>query len=183
MLIWRCTAGGQAVAVIESVENGQAVVDAACKAFGTVHGVINNAGILRDKSFASMTEAEWDAVYATHLKGSYSVTHALWPIFLKQKYGRVSFLIASLHFNRMLILNVRSDRLSTRLPLLACMATSDRLTSRPYVSPRCLPPLTTRPEVPLRRLVSSVSAKLLPAKAKSIIFTSIALSQPRKLEI
>lgn len=82
-------AGGQAVAVIESVEKGQAVVDAAVKAFGTVHAVINNAGILRDKSFASMTEAEWDAVYATHLKGSYSVTHALWPIFLKQKYGRV----------------------------------------------------------------------------------------------
>lgn len=78
------------MAVVESVEKGQAVVEAACKAFGTVHAVINNAGILRDKSFAGMNEAEWDAVYATHLKGSYSVTHALWPIFQKQKYGRVS---------------------------------------------------------------------------------------------
>ena len=81
---------------VESVENGAAVVKQAVDAFGTVHVVINNAGILRDKSFAAMTEKEWDDVYSIHLKGTYSVTHALWPIFQKQKYGRVRADIAEL---------------------------------------------------------------------------------------
>jgi len=84
------TGGGEAAAVVASVEEGQKVVKGAIDAFGTVHVVINNAGILRDKSFAAMTEKEWDDVYNIHLNGTYQVTHALWPIFLKQKYGRVS---------------------------------------------------------------------------------------------
>lgn len=72
-----------------SVTDGQQIVDAAVKAFGTVHVLINNAGILRDKSFKKMTDKEWDQVYAVHLKGAFAMTKAVWPIFRQQKFGRV----------------------------------------------------------------------------------------------
>jgi multifunctional beta-oxidation protein len=81
--------GARAVASVSSVEDGQKVVNVALESFGGLHVIINNAGILRDKSFHSMTDAEWDIVLRVHLRGTYSVTHAAWPIFLKQKYGRV----------------------------------------------------------------------------------------------
>lgn len=51
--------------------------------------IVNNAGILRDKSFLAMTDAEWDIVYNVHVRGTYTVCHAAWPIFLAQKYGRI----------------------------------------------------------------------------------------------
>lgn len=82
-------AGGKAVGDKHSVEDGEAVIETCVKAFGTVHIIINNAGILRDKSFAAMTDEQWDQVMAVHLNGTYKVTKAAWPIFLKQKYGRV----------------------------------------------------------------------------------------------
>ncbi|CAO3632127.1 unnamed protein product [Cunninghamella echinulata] len=82
-------AGGKAVANYDSVEFGQKIVDTAMKAFGRVDIIINNAGILRDKSFARITDADWDIIQAVHVKGSYSVTKAAWPIMRKQKYGRI----------------------------------------------------------------------------------------------
>lgn len=82
-------AGGKAVSDKHSVEDGEAVIETCVKAFGTVHIIINNAGILRDKSFAAMTDEQWDQVMAVHLNGTYKITRAAWPIFLKQKYGRV----------------------------------------------------------------------------------------------
>ncbi|WVQ81251.1 hypothetical protein IAT38_003373 [Cryptococcus sp. DSM 104549] len=82
-------AGGQAVAAPGSVAEGQAIVDQAVKAFGTVHILINNAGILRDKAFKNMTDSDWDLVVQVHLKGAYSCTKACWPLFRKQKFGRV----------------------------------------------------------------------------------------------
>jgi multifunctional beta-oxidation protein len=51
--------------------------------------IINNAGILRDKSFAKMSDAEWKAVHGTHLRGTFKVTKAVWPHFMKQGYGRI----------------------------------------------------------------------------------------------
>lgn len=66
-------AGGKAIAAPFSAEDGEAIVKAAVDAFGTVHVLIANAGILRDKSFQAMTAAEWDAVIAVHLKGTYKV--------------------------------------------------------------------------------------------------------------
>lgn len=59
------------------------------KAFGRVDIIINNAGILRDKSFSRITDADWDIIQAVHVKGSYSVTKAAWPIMKKQKFGRI----------------------------------------------------------------------------------------------
>ncbi|KAH9809682.1 hypothetical protein DFH28DRAFT_904457 [Melampsora americana] len=81
--------GAKAASHVGSVEDGESVVKAALDNFEGVHVIINNAGILRDKSFIAMSDAEWDIVQKVHLRGTYSVCHAAWPIFLKQKYGRI----------------------------------------------------------------------------------------------
>jgi multifunctional beta-oxidation protein len=81
--------GGKATVAVCSAEDGDAIVKAALEKFGIVHALIANAGILRDKSFATMTDQEWDQVVAVHLRGTYKCAKAVWPIFLKHKYGRI----------------------------------------------------------------------------------------------
>lgn len=81
--------GGKAVGVKASAEDGDVVVKAAIDAFGRIDIVVNNAGILRDKAFANMEDSQWDQVMSVHARGTYKVTKAAWPYFLKQKYGRV----------------------------------------------------------------------------------------------
>jgi NAD(P)-dependent dehydrogenase (short-subunit alcohol dehydrogenase family) len=76
-------AGGAAVASHDSVatrEGAEAIVKAAVSAFGRVDVLVNNAGILRDKTFLKMDDAMWDAVVAVHLKGTFLVSQA----FVKQ---------------------------------------------------------------------------------------------------
>ncbi|MER5538890.1 SDR family NAD(P)-dependent oxidoreductase [Streptomyces mirabilis] len=85
-------AGGQAVANYDSVateEGAAGVIGTALKEFGAVHGVVNNAGILRDASFGKMTAEQWEAVQRVHLFGGYHVTRAAWPHFRDQGHGRV----------------------------------------------------------------------------------------------
>lgn len=77
--------GGQAVPNFDSVatvQGGEKIFKTAMDAFGKVDILINNAGILRDKSFANMTEDIWDLVVAVHLKGTYCVTR---PVFVHMK--------------------------------------------------------------------------------------------------
>jgi NAD(P)-dependent dehydrogenase (short-subunit alcohol dehydrogenase family) len=84
--------GGEAVANADNVatpEGAQAIVQAALDAFGRIDIVVNNAGILRDKSFKNMAPEEFDHVIAVHLRGSFLVTHAAWPHLREQGYGRV----------------------------------------------------------------------------------------------
>lgn len=81
--------GGKAVANYDSVENGESVVSTALESYGRIDIVINNAGILRDRSFARISDADWELVHGVHLKGSFSVTRAAWPHMKKQKYGRI----------------------------------------------------------------------------------------------
>jgi multifunctional beta-oxidation protein len=81
--------GGKAVGNKANCEDGDAVVKSAIDAFGRIDILVNNAGILRDKAFTNMDDNLWNSVVNVHLRGTYKVTKAAWPYFLKQKYGRV----------------------------------------------------------------------------------------------
>lgn len=75
------SAGGKAAANgsdVSTVEGGKQILQDALAAFGRVDILINNAGILRDKSFAKLEEPDWDAVVKVHLKGAYCVAR---PVF------------------------------------------------------------------------------------------------------
>ncbi len=84
-------AGGEAVANYDSVTDGEKIIQSALDNFGRIDVVVNNAGILRDKSFAKMTEEDWDLVYQVHVKGAFKVTHAAWPYMKDNEYGRLIF--------------------------------------------------------------------------------------------
>jgi NAD(P)-dependent dehydrogenase (short-subunit alcohol dehydrogenase family) len=84
--------GGEAVAngdSVATVDGGEAIVQSALDAFGQVDIVVNNAGILRDKSFHNMTDDLITAVIDVHLKGAFYVTLPAWKLFREQKSGVV----------------------------------------------------------------------------------------------
>ena len=84
--------GGEAVASYDSVataEGGRAIVEKALEAFGKVDIVINNAGILRDKTLVKMEPENWDAVLDVHLKGAYNVTRPAFEKMRENRYGRI----------------------------------------------------------------------------------------------
>ncbi len=85
-------AGGEAVAHHASIADpagAQSLVELAVERFGSVDVLVNNAGILRDKTFAKITLEDFEAVLAVHLMGTVYCTHAAWPVMLEQGYGRV----------------------------------------------------------------------------------------------
>jgi NAD(P)-dependent dehydrogenase (short-subunit alcohol dehydrogenase family) len=86
------SAGGVAVADYGSVSDpadAAAMVGRAVEEFGRIDIVINNAGILRDKSFANMTHEEIDAVLDVHLRGAFYVTQPAFVHMKEQGYGRI----------------------------------------------------------------------------------------------
>lgn len=85
-------AGGEAIASgadITDESQASAMVQATLDEWGRVDILINNAGILRDKSFAKMSLEEWRAVVDVHLNGSAYCSHAVWPAMREQGYGRI----------------------------------------------------------------------------------------------
>ena len=83
-------AGGEAVANTDSVSDANAaarIVQCAVDTFGQVDGIVNNAGILRDRFFHKMSVDEWDAVIKVHLYGSYYVARAAANHFKEQASG------------------------------------------------------------------------------------------------
>ncbi len=88
-------AGGTAVANYDSVTEGEKVIETALDAFGRVDILINNAGILRDRSFAKMSEDDWQAVYNVHLFGSFKTARAAWPHMRQQNFGRIIFVCST----------------------------------------------------------------------------------------
>jgi NAD(P)-dependent dehydrogenase (short-subunit alcohol dehydrogenase family) len=84
--------GGQAMSNGGSVTEYDQMVEMVAKAkeaFGGVHILINNAGILRDKSFAKMEMSDFNLVLQVHLMGSANCTKAVWEIMREQAYGRI----------------------------------------------------------------------------------------------
>lgn len=81
--------GGKAVANYDSVEAGEKIVKAALDAFGRIDVVVNNAGILRDRSFSRISDEDWDMIQRVHLRGSFMVTRAAWDHMKKQNFGRI----------------------------------------------------------------------------------------------
>lgn len=90
--------GGSAVANYDSVatkDGGQSIIDSALNEFGSIHSVVNNAGILRDKSFHKITTEEFDQVMDVHFQGSFYASHAVYPIMREQNFGRIIFTTSS----------------------------------------------------------------------------------------
>jgi NAD(P)-dependent dehydrogenase (short-subunit alcohol dehydrogenase family) len=87
-------AGGDAIPSYDSVsspEGGESIVSAAVEAYGKVDVVINNAGILRDKSFAKLSWEDLDAVLDVHLKGAFYVSQPAFKVMKENGYGRFVF--------------------------------------------------------------------------------------------
>lgn len=74
---------------VSTEEGAKNIVNQTINKFGKVDILINNAGILRDKSFAKMTIDDWDQVQEVHLRGSFLVSHACWPVMRAQSFGRI----------------------------------------------------------------------------------------------
>ncbi len=86
------SAGGEAVANYGSVadqEDAETMVQQAIDSFGRLDIVVNNAGILRDRSFAKMDMADFRLVMDVHVMGTVYVTRAAWPVMREQAYGRI----------------------------------------------------------------------------------------------
>jgi len=85
-------AGGEATASTDNVatpDGAQAIVRTAIDTYGRLDIVVNNAGILRDRSFGKMSVEEFDQVLAVHVRGSFLVGRAAFPYLKEQGYGRI----------------------------------------------------------------------------------------------
>lgn len=86
------SAGGEAAPSYDSVTTmagGERIVQTAIERFGRIDAVVNNAGIVRDRSLLKMTEEDFDAVLAVHLKGSFNCAHHAAGIMKDAGYGRI----------------------------------------------------------------------------------------------
>ncbi|MCB1464656.1 MAG: SDR family oxidoreductase [Nitratireductor sp.] len=84
--------GGDAIADganVTDADQCRAMAEAAMARWGRVDILINNAGILRDKSIQKMADTDWNAVVDVHLNGSANCTRAVWPHMREQNYGRI----------------------------------------------------------------------------------------------
>ena len=85
------SAGGDALANYDSVENGEAIIEASMSIYGRIDIVINNAGIVTPETWTELTLESWQKTINVNLTGVFSVMKAVWPNFIEQKYGRVVF--------------------------------------------------------------------------------------------
>lgn len=90
--------GGEALASHHSVSTeaaGQMIIDEALDAFGSVDVLINNAGIVRDRTLAKLSAAELEAVLDVHLRGSFHVTQPAFRAMQRRGYGRILFVTSA----------------------------------------------------------------------------------------
>jgi len=84
--------GGQALAVqadVSQMADANSLAKTAKDAFGAIHILVNNAGIARDGLLMRMSEADWDAVLSTNLKGAFNCVKAVQRTMLRQRWGRI----------------------------------------------------------------------------------------------
>ncbi len=84
--------GGKAIANgddISTWDGAERLIKTAVETFGDLHAVVDNAGILRDKSLVKMDPADFEAVIRVHLLGSALCSRAVWPVFQERQYGRI----------------------------------------------------------------------------------------------
>jgi NAD(P)-dependent dehydrogenase (short-subunit alcohol dehydrogenase family) len=84
--------GGRAVPSHESVTDFEAagrIIGTAVDTYGRIDIVVNNAGIVRDRTLVKMEESDFDAVIATHLKGAFNITRHAVPLMKEAGYGRI----------------------------------------------------------------------------------------------
>lgn len=81
--------GGKGVAAVGSVDDADKIVKVAVDTFGGVHALINNAGILRDKAFVNMSPELFDSVMNVHVRATWRMCKAVWPIMHAQNFGRI----------------------------------------------------------------------------------------------
>jgi NAD(P)-dependent dehydrogenase (short-subunit alcohol dehydrogenase family) len=84
-----CDAGGIAIPVLCDIRDPDPFVAAALAQFGAIDGLVVNAGIVRDRSFAKMSAAEWSEVIDVHLGGSFACAKAVWGPMAKQGRGSI----------------------------------------------------------------------------------------------
>lgn len=84
--------GGNAIAAkvnVASLRECEQLARTAVETYGTIHILINNAGITRDATLAKMTEEQFDEVISVNLKGVFNVTKAISPLMVEQGYGKI----------------------------------------------------------------------------------------------
>ena len=84
--------GGQAIAngaSVSDIDSVQNMIDQTMATWGRIDVLINNAGILRDKTFSKLEVSNWHAVLDVHLNGSMNCSKLVWPIMTQQNYGRI----------------------------------------------------------------------------------------------
>ena len=84
--------GGKAISNGASVTDDKGVanmVEQTLSEFGRIDVLVNNAGVLRDKSFSNMSMSDFEFVVDVHLMGTVKITHAVFPIMKEQNYGRI----------------------------------------------------------------------------------------------
>ena len=84
--------GGQAIAngaSVSDIDSVQNMIDQTMATWGRIDVLVNNAGILRDKTFSKLEVSNWHAVLDVHLNGSMNCSKLVWPIMIQQNYGRI----------------------------------------------------------------------------------------------
>ena len=84
--------GGQAIAngaSVSDIDSVQNMIDQTMTAWGRIDILVNNSGILRDKTFSKLEVSNWHAVLDVHLNGSMNCSKLVWPIMTQQNYGRI----------------------------------------------------------------------------------------------
>ena len=84
--------GGRAVVIDAAAGEAQKIIDFSVQHYGRLDAIVHSAGILRDASFGKLTLEDWRAVQSVHLEAAYQLSHAAWPLFRAQGYGRLLFL-------------------------------------------------------------------------------------------